>query len=201
MVVVTEEKAREIFARDTAEHEVRVLRREGVYRHLRCHKPSTYMHGFDIVTWPGHLAYTGDMGTFVFARIDDMFKFFESDIGRINPQYWQEKLQAPAPDAVEVYDPEIFEQWVRAWVAERRDEMEGPDYAEFQHAAEVQILDPGGWRDAEHEAYRLLYEFRWHDIGIYDISELRFKTWDLRYLWCCHALVWAIRTYREKVPV
>ncbi len=29
--------------------------------------------------WPGHPAYAGDMGSFVFARLDDMFQFFRTD--------------------------------------------------------------------------------------------------------------------------
>ena len=28
---------------------------------------------FDIVTWPGYLCYSGDMGCFVFTRLPDMF--------------------------------------------------------------------------------------------------------------------------------
>lgn len=54
-----------------------------------------------------YLCYTGDMGTYVFQRLTDMFEFFRTDReykkrngGKlaVNLSYWGEKLQAtPSP--------------------------------------------------------------------------------------------------------
>lgn len=82
-----EAKAHERFAADTSEHRMRILHDDGLYRHLRFSAPGTYIYGFDLITWPGFLAIAGDMGERVFSRISDMFGFFESDTGRINPGY------------------------------------------------------------------------------------------------------------------
>ncbi len=77
-------------------HEIKVIREDGVYRHIRFKNPGTNNQYFDLITWPGMLCYTGDMGTYVFQRTEDMFQFFRDREGElsINPGYWGEKLQA-----------------------------------------------------------------------------------------------------------
>lgn len=95
---VTEES----FLRDVATHEMEVIKDEELYRHIRFRRPGTGCMGFDFLTWPGYLCYTGDMGTFVFSRIPDMFEFFRGSGNNfkdgktlyINPGYWQEKIQS-----------------------------------------------------------------------------------------------------------
>ncbi len=91
------------FLRDVADHVLEVMRDDGVYRHIRFRKPGTMCMHFDLITWPGYLCYTGDMGTYVFARLADMFQFFRTDrsyaprTGRrlaVNLSYWSEKLEA-----------------------------------------------------------------------------------------------------------
>src|SRR5690606_7564229 len=89
--------AEEEFLKDVTDHKVRILHDDGVYRHLRFKRPNTGCMHFDIVTWPGYLAYSGDMGCYVFSRLNDMLEFFRGpDEGplRINISYWAEKLQA-----------------------------------------------------------------------------------------------------------
>lgn len=102
----------ERFSKDTATHEMTVLRDDGVYRHLRFKGPGSSAYCFDLVTWTGHLAITGDMGANMFCRLDDMFEFFRTDRlhggHTINPGYWSEKLQcAGERDGAEVLDGEI----------------------------------------------------------------------------------------------
>lgn len=95
------------FQKDTADHVLVIAHEDGVYRHLHVRKPGTSCYGFDIVTWPGHLAISGDMGCDVFARTLDMLKFFRPSSGDylanaaerrgelpINPSYWAEKIQS-----------------------------------------------------------------------------------------------------------
>lgn len=66
----------ETFTRDIAKHEIEVIRDDGVDRHLRFRRPGTMSMHFDILTWPGYLCYTGDMGSYVFRRTEDMLEFF-----------------------------------------------------------------------------------------------------------------------------
>lgn len=46
------------------------------------------------MTYPGHLVISGDIGTYVFARLNDMFEFFRSDEMKINVGYYSEKLKS-----------------------------------------------------------------------------------------------------------
>lgn len=95
------------FLKDAGSHVMTVIRDDGVHRHLRFRKapPAGSEYWFDLITWPGSLCIDGDMGTYVFRRLPDMFEFFCTDReynekrGRklgINAGYWGEKLQATA---------------------------------------------------------------------------------------------------------
>lgn len=92
------------FLRETQGHRLTVLHEDGVYRHLRVQAPGTRMWSWDITTWPGHLATSGDIADgHMFAREYDMLDFFAS-AGRgddgyysdgapsIDVRYWAEKL-------------------------------------------------------------------------------------------------------------
>lgn len=88
----------ERFLNDVKDHKIEVINNNGVFRHLRFSKGS-FDQQFDIVTWPWRLCFTGDMGTYVFSRVDDMFNFFrrkpETSNGLyINLGYWAEKVLA-----------------------------------------------------------------------------------------------------------
>lgn len=86
-------KSAERFAADTTNHQMTVLRDDGLYRHLRFVNPDSGLYWFELVTWPGRLAFNGDMDGFTFARVDDMFTFFRSGSQYgINPGYWAEKV-------------------------------------------------------------------------------------------------------------
>lgn len=93
-------RSAERFARDTADHTLTVLHDDGLYRHLRFTSTDNRFYWFELVTWPGRLAFTGGIGAgFVFARLDDMFEFFRTagmhagdNPNRIHPGYWAEKV-------------------------------------------------------------------------------------------------------------
>lgn len=67
------------FLGDVAKHQMTILRDDGVNRHVRFKQPNSSNMFFDLITWPGCLCYTGDMGTYVFRRLEDMFEFFRTD--------------------------------------------------------------------------------------------------------------------------
>lgn len=203
--------ARERFEGEIAEHTLTVLRDDGLYRHLRCRRPDTSVYGFDVLTWPGYLAIVGDTGHFVFSRVSDMFSFFESDAGRINPDYWSQKLQAPRPDGAERYSEDAARAAVLEWVRDLTDQLEDADleYDEqgprggkaalrLYQAVRERILSYELY--AEHEARRLIADFE-HD-GFYmdDAWEWSMREYDWQFLWCCHGIVWAIGQYRAAKP-
>ena len=81
----------EQFLKDVAAHKMSALELDvGIHRHLRFIQPATNNMWFDIVTWPGSLTIHGDMGTWSFSRLPDMFNFFRGN--RINASSWSEKI-------------------------------------------------------------------------------------------------------------
>jgi hypothetical protein len=73
----------EQFLKDVATHSMKVERDDGVYRHLKFRGPesNSWNLWFDIITWPQCLVINGDMGSWTFARVNDMFTFFRHGQG------------------------------------------------------------------------------------------------------------------------
>lgn len=88
------EDARTQFQKDTENFGIEILLDTGVYRHLRISNKDPnqlWNQWYTITTWDEELCISGDMGTLVFRRLPDMFKFFRGQ--RINPDYWAGKIQ------------------------------------------------------------------------------------------------------------
>lgn len=211
----------ERFLRDVAQHEMIVIRDDGVNRHIRFKEPGTINQFFDLITWPGHLCYTGDMGTYVFQRTNDMFGFFRKG-GRldcIDHHYWAEKIQAADREGVRKFSHPKFQEMVRSWVTDH-EESYRPDEddtdAVAQHAAayaelrsevdsEVANADDNSTRcydaaidfrhngDAWQEFHGPGAEFEFSDV--WDGFDFATSDYTFRFLWCCYALAWGIEKY------
>ncbi|WP_026300935.1 hypothetical protein, partial [Thioalkalivibrio sp. ALE23] len=59
-----------------AAHQITIEKDEGEYRSIRFSAPNTVINSFTLTTWPGYIAISGDLGTYVFCRLPDMFEFF-----------------------------------------------------------------------------------------------------------------------------
>lgn len=179
----------ESFLKDVARHEMTVLRDDGVYRHIRFKKPDSGDMHFDLVTWPWYLAYSGDMGCYVFSRIEDMFEFFRGTAGgalRINLGYWHEKAEAQSRhDGVKEWSAEAFQENVRHW-------LDSADASPaVRQAAELEVLN----HDCEHEAMHAVFDFEHDGWRFQDFFEADCTEYTYRYIWCCYALSWGIRQY------
>jgi hypothetical protein len=189
------------FEGDIANHEMTVIRDEGNYRHLRFSPPGSYIMGFDVITWPGYLAYVGDMGDYVFSRTEDMLTFFRrEDDYPIDFRYWAEKLQGPGggQDLAREYSVAVLKQKVEAWVKEYADshELSGVQALELREAADEQVLDREMVEYSETFAHYYIREFEHAGISMESLAEeLDLKVYEFRFLWCCFALVWAIEQY------
>ena len=191
------------FLRDVAHHRMVVLRDDGLYRHLRFHRPQTMCMHFDILTWPGYLCYTGDMGTYVFQRLEDMLMFFRRTADRdlfdsIDMRYWAEKVQADDREGVTEFDPEAFravvkdrfddfiESHAEDWSAERREALWGEVVSSILNS-----LDEGD----PHRAFMAVHEFSQDGLRFEDFFEFNTDAYTTRFQWCCFALRWAIEQY------
>ena len=185
------------FLKDVARHEMTVLRNDGLYRHVRFKRPETGCMRFDLITWPGYLCYTGDMGTFVFSRIADMFQFFRARPSAeerlpINLGYWHEKVDAEDRcDGAYKWSQEKFEKRVREYLDEH--EASPSVRAQAEHSV---IRVP----DGEHESMRAAIDFEHEGFRFQDWWETNCHEYTYRFVWCCFALVWGIRQFDAKTP-
>lgn len=222
---------KEQFLRDVAEHELTVLRDEGVDRHLRFRKPGTSCYGFDLITWPGHLLITGDCGSFLFQRLEDMFQFFRSGQGRdpnglgLNPQYWSEKLIATDCNgrrggAATEFSQEKFEASIKRWFddhfeEEIREDAEPDEEFGSHDSASIAVRkarrnaiwaeiesDVLCHSDNEHQAAQAAYDFEHDGFSFQDFFEVDNTDYTFHFIWCAYAVVWGIKRYDEsKTPV
>lgn len=228
MIALDQREAR--FLKDVAEHQLHVIRDDGVNRHIRFKKPGTSCYYFDLITWPGHLCYTGDMGTYVFQRTEDMFEFFRQDReynqrhGRalsINLGYWAEKLIAVDGNRgggkVKEFDEDKFRRVVNeyrvGWMrdAKERGTLDKDGRRELWEAVDDEVLgalEEGGDR-AQYAAFDFCHKPRMHPRHPHgwqfeDLFEHDFTEYTHSITWCCYALAWGIQTYdtakAEAVP-
>lgn len=207
------------FLKDVDQHVMFVIVDDhSTTRRIRFRRPDTMCMHFDLITWPGHLCYTGDMGTYVFSRLDDMFEFFRKEPGRsIDFRYWAEKLLAVdssgGKGSVTEFSKERFTQvineyklkWVRDRTQPRLTKVQRRDLWETVDNEVLRDLDEG-----EHAVYARANEFN-HSVwlGLNGTKEIfsfdnlwdhRFTEHTSHFLWCCHALAWGIRKYDESKP-
>lgn len=202
------------FLADAAQHEMTIIRDDGVHRHIQFKKPGTSSYRFDLITWPGYLCYTGDMGAYVFTRLHDMFEFFRTDRDymrrrdgntlAINPGYWGQKLEAVDKcDGFKEFSEDKFERAVMAylttWIRDNRDDTDKDERRELWDAVMSDVLgadnDNDGSRKqaAAHDfTYRVNQgiDFEFVDFWEHDLTDYSF-----RFMWCCYALAWGVQKY------
>lgn len=211
------------FLQDAANHVMTVMRDDGVNRHVRFRRPDSSAYWFDLITWPGTLCIDGDMGTYVFRRLHDMFEFFRTDqehynrTGRanqlaINPEYWDEKLQAPSPrdamehsvDSFRQHVKEAFDFWVKCSQPEDEYSTEAErnkfndDKAALWSALNDEVLSVAD--DGDVRSYDAAREFRCEeapDFNMHDCWEWNCREFKFHFIWCCYAIAWGIKNYDQ----
>lgn len=210
------------FLHDVREHRMTVLRDDGVNRHVRFKRPDSGTFWFDLITWPGALCIDGDMGTWVFRRLEDMFQFFRTDRDylerrgmqlAINPGYWAEKIAAASKygngpeefsaDSFREHVKESFDEWV---------ESEAPvdGEADPDEIAEFTALKNALWEEIEDQVLcnaddgeiRAIDSARAFDSEIADLDfedawEWRCQEFTFHFIWCCYAIAWGVKTYDQ----
>lgn len=162
------------FSAEVADHEMVILRDDGLYRHLRFvrnavnpksgQRERSSFYWFDLITWPGCLAVNGDCGSFTFSRLDDMFEFFRGH--EINPGYWAEKVRAGRGD-LKRYSADKFRRLVTDEISSGDEEFPGPaqDWPGLAEAVEEEIFGEDSPWNTEYEdgAREALTDFAYGD--------------------------------------
>lgn len=205
------------FLDDVAQHRMTILRDDGMNRHVRFKKTESSDMFFDLITWPGCLCYTGDMGTYVFRRLEDMFEFFRTDReynrnrGRelgINLSYWAEKLEAVdrsgSGGSYQEFSEDRFTRAVIGdliqWIRSNAYRTTKDERRELWTAVMQEVIgadgDSGGYRkqaaahDFNHRINHDVGDFCFQDFWDHDVTEYTY-----RFVWCCYAMAWGIQQY------
>lgn len=178
------------FLDNVKNHKMKILLDNGVYRHLCFRAPETVNRYFEIVTYPGYLVISGDMGTYVFRRLTDMFEFFRHD--EVNLDYWSEKIDAEDKHSkVREFSPEKAEEIIRDHINEYF--KDGEDEVEKKRVLEE--FEDLNFED-ENDLYRGLNDIA-SDV-FQDHWEWSFKEYNFHFVWCCQAIVWAIKQWDSR---
>lgn len=211
------------FLKDVESHVMEIIKEDGLHRHIRFRKPGTMCMHFDLITWPGYLCYTGDMGTYVFRRLDDMFQFFRADrehahsrgkqLG-INLGYWAEKLEAVDGNShrtsITEFDSDKFKRVINEyrtnWMRSAKDDgsLNAAQRRELWEEVEDRVLSC--LEDGAERAQIAAFDFSWTP----DLHSRRGRRWQFddlfehtftkptgRFMWCCYALAWSIQQYDD----
>ena len=180
----------ESFLNDVKDHKLSVLLDNNMHRHIALARPGSSDMSFEIVTWPGSLCYTGDMGTFVFSRLPDMVVFFRKQ--NINLGYWHEKLEAAdRHDGSTEYSPEKFRKVIKD-IIDNEDDEDGP-IDRLRADVEEEILRLA--ETSEFEVRQAVDNYEFEGFKFVDFWECNLTEYTVRYIWACYAIVWAIEQY------
>jgi hypothetical protein len=188
------------FNRAVRKHQMTIKQDNGLHRHLTFKEPGTNNNCFHITTWPGYLAISGDAGSYVFARLPDMFEFFRGD--HINQQYWGEKLQAvDRHGGYREFSEECFHEAIKYdfdnWTFDCDEDDEPAERAKAWEALQESDLaedaSPESIEDAIQRAS--VYECPVSGNGFQDFWDRSLEDYTFRFSWCCHAIQWAVSVY------
>ncbi len=183
-----EELVNSRIANDLKDHVITVKHATGMYRHWRCQKPGTWNMGFDIVTWPGSLCYTGDMGDYLFQRTDDMAAFMANACR--DRSYSAEKCVA-GRDQIKEWSEQRFREVLAERLKESEDGMftvvrGGRTQSERIGDKTREIVREFENYSSEHDATKAMYES-----GLWDGCDMpSCQVYSMRFLWCLKALEW-----------
>lgn len=196
------------FEREVNLHKLHIFKDEPGFRHLRFKTAGTSCYYFDLVTWPGYLCMTGDMGTWTFCRTEDMFEFFRSKDGHINPGYWSEKLEAgsgcPRDTLAREWDEakfcKVLDERYQSWFEDNKPDSGASHAAANAFAERLSVVQAtiDAMKQAgsyEFEACAAYGNTRDPEDILCDIWEHDFKKWSHHFIWACYAIAWGIQKY------
>lgn len=182
----------EQFIADVSNHKMAVKMDNGLYRHLLLRQPGNSNMWFEIVTWPGRLTVSGDMGTWTF---DGKM--------RINADYWSEKIEQGVHggrDEAKVFSEDLFKKELLHRLAGY--ELPPDDLAEVTEALQDEVLNQDCKYDLLIAARDFKHRFdnqppgekyRYFQFDSCDLPSG--KEYSYHFLWCLYAIVWAIQQY------
>jgi len=176
-----------------------------VYRHIRFKNKDSSNYWFDLITTPHCLTIRGDMGSWSFTRLEDMFQFFRTDGNKPNYQYWAEKCESvDRHSKIEQFSVEKFNNALleRAHEFIENNVFSNEEKKVFLEELQNEVVLQGfeGENDLIH---RHDWEYVFEDGSKFDIHEWlssgddTFNELSSRYIWICNAIMWGIQQYDQ----
>lgn len=187
--MTTRSEVKAFFINDMKNHKMEILKDDGFYRHLKFKEQGTINHMFEIVTWPGNLCITGDMGCYTFERLTDMFVFFRRDDMSIKDCYWSEKLCDPKPNHKSFCHDLLHDALLSS--------VEGNEWPDDAAKAAKEMIEGISQNDEAHH-YVSSFSFDSDDGETYtflDSWEMNFQDYSYHFRWLLFAIVYGISQY------
>lgn len=182
--------------KNISSHTMTILHDQGLYRHLEFSKNGSNLGKFEIVTWPGNLAFNSFGRNFVFRRLPDMLDFFRKDPSLdLGYDYLEEKCVAvDRYEGSKRYSKELFKQTVNECVQNCLNNNTSINADDLHASVDEAIFSCA---DFEHEARRAVNDFEFNGASdlFYDFFEHNFDDYTPAFIWCCHVVNWAVSQY------
>lgn len=199
------------FLEDVSNHVMTVINDDGINRHIRFRRPTSSAYWFDIITWPGSLCIDGDMGTYVFRRLEDMFEFFRTDQKYaeneerqlyIKPGYWGEKLKSTARhEGYTEFSKKLVcdavKRWFDDWV--ESEGLKESQKTRLWEAIEEHVLFYSD--DDPRDLMQAICDFEHEGFRFSDFWEVVTEDYTFNFIWCCYAIAWAVKTYDDSKSI
>lgn len=193
------------FARNTQDHTLHVNFAAGLYRSLTMSAPDTGAYSWSVQTWPGHLAVSGDIGGgYVFARIQDMLEFFDTDPSRdtesgmpaVNLDYWSQKLCGSTK--VRSFSPEVMTDNVEQQILDlRRDSAALGE--QIDEALAQELIEQMHGVETSDQGYKLVTSDLYQTLLGYDGWEMETTRFDEDFIHSCLAIAVTVRAWKQHL--
>ncbi len=195
--------SRERFLKNVQQHEIEIMKDDGVYRHVICKRPGSGTYRFDLITIPGHLFVTGDMGCWTFSRTEDMFDFFiagNNDFNKehiINPHYWAKKVKSVSTiSKIKEYSSDLLFNKVVIYFNRHTENFSKEKKEELWGEIKDNILDY--INNHQQVIYRRINDFYFKGFEFINFFERDDDSeFTFHYIWVCYAIVWGILEYKK----
>lgn len=195
------------FLKQVAGHEMKVHGNNGLYRHVLFKSENNSRYWFEIVTWPGVLVIRGDLGSFMFTRIEDMIDFFNHDNFGLpstkspNFGYWAEKCVAQDKDGIREFSLKLFQSNALEAITSALESafVSGALRKACLEQFQDDVLDIHF--HSEYEAQVAINDFEFdvegETIQMTDFYEYKNQDYTYSYTWCCYAIAWACKQIKD----
>lgn len=178
------------FDEDIKKHVITMKHDDGLYKHYLCQRPNDCFEWFEIITWPGKLCISGDMGSFLFARTENMVNFMSDHIR--SRSYIAEKCIAHE-NKIREFKKDIFYEQLDELIKDKQsNETTYEEMNEIQEKID-EIKESFSYYESEYDAEKAMYE---SELFSDELPDCKYFTY--HFLWCLHAIEWFCDNHNKQ---